>query len=154
MYDYYITPEEYDIAASNGISRNALDLRVRERMWDKQRAITEPPKKTKTYLNKSLTEAKRNGISSHNFYRRVRSVYTHKKASTMPVMNSEQIVKRYLRNNKSPRNRKYPDWVYEKKKKNNIKDTTFWHRINTHGWSVEEACSTPVGGNNENKICN
>ena len=40
--------------------------------------------------------------------------------------------------------RKYPKWVYEKAKENNIKISIFYNRIK-FGWSYEEACTIPVG---------
>ena len=43
MYDYYITPEEYETAERNGISRVLLDKRVRDLLWDKETAINKPP---------------------------------------------------------------------------------------------------------------
>src|SRR5699024_7432032 len=39
------------------------------------------------------------------------------------------------------KNRKYPDWVYEELKKNNINRDTFWRRVNTYKWSVKKACT-------------
>lgn len=44
------------------------------------------------------------------------------------------------------RNKKYPDWVYEKLKENNIPRGTFYVRVNEYKWSIEEACTIPKGG--------
>lgn len=41
-YKWYITPEEYKIAESNGISRETLNGRVRKCGWSIERACTEP----------------------------------------------------------------------------------------------------------------
>lgn len=38
-YEYYITPEEYEMAAENGISRSTLNRRVRDLGWEKEIAI-------------------------------------------------------------------------------------------------------------------
>ena len=44
-YDFYITPEEYKIAAQNGINRKTLEDRIRKLGWNKERAINTPTKK-------------------------------------------------------------------------------------------------------------
>jgi hypothetical protein len=41
-YDYYITPEEYEEAERNGISRKHVNYRIRQFGWGKQKAITTP----------------------------------------------------------------------------------------------------------------
>ncbi len=43
-YDFYITPEEYEVAEKNGIDKRTLEQRIREYGWDKERAITIPKK--------------------------------------------------------------------------------------------------------------
>jgi len=35
VYDFYITPEEYEEAAKIGITKKTLDKRIRYRGWDK-----------------------------------------------------------------------------------------------------------------------
>ena len=46
-YDFYITPEEYDIAESNGICRDTLEYRIRKArfLWEREVALTKPPRK-------------------------------------------------------------------------------------------------------------
>lgn len=45
IYDFYITPEEYEIAVKNGIGKVALENRIRKHGWDKERALTQPTQK-------------------------------------------------------------------------------------------------------------
>ena len=39
-YDYYITPEEYEIAERNGVCASTLNRRIRDLGWEKDIAIT------------------------------------------------------------------------------------------------------------------
>ena len=52
-YKYHISEEDKAIAGSNGIALSTVYARLRQG-WDKERAITEPPKKLK------LSQMKRN----------------------------------------------------------------------------------------------
>ncbi|ASB66395.1 hypothetical protein S101413_02950 [Bacillus velezensis] len=51
--DWYITPEEYERAAKNGISRSLLGKRIRGAGWDKERALATPPKKRRPRTDRS-----------------------------------------------------------------------------------------------------
>jgi hypothetical protein len=42
MYEWYITPEEYEEAEKNGISRDTLEHRVRYLAWNKEDAVNKP----------------------------------------------------------------------------------------------------------------
>ena len=44
--------------------------------------------------------------------------------------------------------RKYPDWVYENAKINNISLTTLSNRIKNN-WELKDACTCPIGGKND-----
>lgn len=48
-FNYYVTPEEYEIAERLGISRDLVDKRIRIYTWAKQDAISIKPKKIKKY---------------------------------------------------------------------------------------------------------
>lgn len=38
--NYYITPEEYDLAEKNGICKATLESRIKQLGWSKKKAIT------------------------------------------------------------------------------------------------------------------
>src|SRR5699024_12075072 len=86
MYDYYITPEEYETAERNGISRVLLDKRVRDLLWDKETAINKPPRKQDYSLSKYADVAEQNGIHRNTFFTRVKSGMPPEKA----MMRSEE----------------------------------------------------------------
>ena len=71
MYEFYVTPTELEIAQKNGISRKRLDDRIQNLAWDKQRAITTPPKRYKSTDKKRRELAKKNGIPYRCFQKRV-----------------------------------------------------------------------------------
>jgi len=129
-YSYYITPEEYQIAAQNGISPKVLESRVRKYAWDKQRAITQPVRKFKDHKEWAKV-AEENGISYHTFWQRLRKGWTYEQAATMPKIKPSEI-KRY---------RRYPKEYSDKAKELGIYKL-FVHRMH-QGWDIEKACSTP-----------
>lgn len=142
IYDYYITPSEYEIALSNGIGKTTLETRIRDLLWDKQRAITEKPADISKGYAEYKWKAINNGVSGHNFYMRVLRGWSLEEA-TQP---KKQIGKEFLdkqRIKSKNKTRKYPSWVYENLEKYGIKQPTFWHRVNNLKWSMEEASTTP-----------
>ena len=144
MYDYYITPDEYEIAKRNGIPRNTLEQRIRDLLWDKQRAITEPPKNMSKGYGEYAKKAEKIGVKSNTFYTRVKRGWSPERAATTPIIKTDNKFLDEQRKKGIKKIRKYPDWVYEELKKNNINRDTFWRRVNTYKWSVEKACTTPV----------
>ena len=144
MYDYYITPDEYEIAKRNGIPRNTLEQRIRDLLWDKQRAITEPPKNMSKGYGEYAKKAEKIGVKSNTFYTRVKRGWSPERAATTPVIKTDKKFLDEQRKKGIKKIRKYPDWVYEELKKNNINRDTFWRRVNTYKWSVKKACTTPV----------
>lgn len=118
-YDWYITPEEYEIAAQNGIKRDTLEHRIRYHGWDKEKAITEPVRGSKQ--NKWIEIANKNGICRETFNSRIYNCnWSLEEAATIPVK------------------KKYPKWAREELKKNGIKYTTFTKRIE-NGWEFKRA---------------
>lgn len=129
--NYYITPEEYEIAQSNGISERTLNTRVRQLGWDKERAITTPVQQKKD-RSKWKAIAESNGISIKTFLSRVNSHgWDEKKAATQPMSNG------------SKRNRKYSKEIDEVLIKNGISKNTFYTRIK-RGWTIERASTEKV----------
>ena len=135
IYEYYITPEEYEIAKENGICRRLLDSRVRELGWDKKTAISKKPKYNKE-LRKYIKMAEINGIKESTFLNRVRKLkWELERAATVPVKSRKQCVGEI-----AGHNRKYSKEVYEILDRNGINRETFRIRIKK-GWSLEEACT-------------
>src|SRR5699024_9870555 len=131
IYDYYITPEEYEQAESNGIDRWTVERRIRDFCWSKERAITEK-KKRYNYYGDLVQTAIKNGIKRNTFYARIDRGMCPEKAATQKTKNRSEI--------KAPiPNRLYPDWVYKNLKQNKINRTTFWKRVNEYGWPLEKA---------------
>ena len=79
-----ITNSHYNIALSNGISKQLLKLRVNVLKWSLNKAITEPVREqnTKAWLN----IARKNGIKKKTFYSRIYSLgWDAEKSATYPV---------------------------------------------------------------------
>lgn len=140
-HHFYITPEEYKIAESNGISASLLEQRVRSLAWDKMRATSEPPQKKKPRIPKEIIErAKQNGIGYQTLRDRVHyRGWDHERACTQPLQNrSEQAKKAY------EASRRYPKEILELVKANGIHYDTFRHRVNQSGWDMYIAATTPT----------
>lgn len=152
MNHYYVTPTEYEIARRNGISAKHVQNRVYTLNWSKKRAITQPLRKRVNncpYVKK----AKQNGIAYHTYKNRVNILgWSKERASTEKVKSRTASKKRLkiMRELAAKKRRKYPDWVYENLKKNNIPRSTFWNRVNRLGWSIEEASTVKVNATNNN----
>lgn len=136
-YDWYVTPEEYAIAAANGISGKNVDNRIRKEGWRKQRAITEPlrPKKTPLEL-KYAAMAEANGINRKTFYQRLRTGWDMHKAATNPAGRQNSLDAFRAR-------RKYPKELLELAEANGITYSTFISRIHQYKWSIQEAATRP-----------
>lgn len=135
---YYITPEEYEIAAQNGVSPALLEVRIRSLAWDKERAITTPPH-TKKRLNKKWVEiAQENGICYNTFrYRVNRLGWDEERAATQPLQDrAAQAKKAY------EKSREYPAELKELAITNGIPERTF-HRRMKDGWDLIEAATKP-----------
>ena len=94
-YEFYVTPTELEIALKNGISRKRLDDRIQNLAWDKERAITTPPKQYKSTDKKWRELARKNGIPYRCFQKRV-IVYgwNQERAATEPLQDRrEHIIK-------------------------------------------------------------
>lgn len=126
VYDFYITPEEYLIAAKNGISKATLESRIRKYGWNKDKALNEPVKKT-IDRKKWYAVAAKNGISKQLFLSRVnKDKWDPERAATEKVTTTAE------------RNRKYSDKVYKELEKNGISKQLFYDRVHK-GWSIERA---------------
>lgn len=90
IYTYYITPDQYDTALTNGITAHLLNYRVRAGGWGIEKATTIPPREQK--YKHWLVIAKQNGICNQTFYGRVRKGMDPEQAAIIPVMTMAEII--------------------------------------------------------------
>jgi predicted DNA-binding transcriptional regulator AlpA len=122
-YETFITDEDYEKAAKNGISKSNVYQRVNEYGWELERAITVPVRKKKGGIYAGMiTFAEQNGISKPTFFKRVKNGMDLYEAATKPVGYATYL---------------------ELARKNGIKDVTFYQRI-TRGMKPYEAATKPV----------
>lgn len=139
---YYITPEEYERAALNGISNRILEQRIRYYMWDRERAITEPVREKyndKYEWSKYKHIAKENGVSFASFSYRVKKGWSKLEAATRKPLTQKEIVERAI----ASRKRVLTDEQIKIAESNGISYNTLLMRVKKCGWSKEEAISTP-----------
>lgn len=142
---FYITPEEYEEAAKNGVSANRLECRIRYEGWSKDRAIHTPPRKHKD-RSKWVEIAKQNGISRQVFDNRLRYGWSEEQAVTEPKWTTEQY--RHQLKKQREAKRKYPVELIKKAENNGISYKTFLFRVSC-GWSWERAATEPLVPNAE-----
>lgn len=139
VYDFYITPGEYEVAAENGISRQLLDARIRYLAWDKAKAIS-----TKPHAKKPLKDwveiAEKHGICYSTLrYRMHRLGWDPERAATQPLQDRIKQTKKM-----NQLNRKYPEKFKRLAEQNGIPESTFYSRINESGWDMETAATRPL----------
>lgn len=93
-YVWYITPEQYEKAAKNGIDEKTLNGRVRRHGWDIDRAMTQPKQKRAYQIPEELVKkAAENGIQRKTLYSRIRRYgMDPETATTRPVMSREEKI--------------------------------------------------------------
>lgn len=132
-YDYYITDEEYEIAAANGISKSTLTRRIRNAGWGKEKAMYTPPRHHRKYPQWALDIARANGISINLLSWRVRNGQSIEEAVNTKVgERHEKAVEA---------NRKYPKAIVELAESNGITYSTFKNRILRCGWDMYKAAT-------------
>lgn len=135
---YYITPDEYEQAATNGISSIVLEVRVRSLGWAKRRALTEPIHKKRKIPNKWRKIAESNGICYSTLrYRCNRLGWPIEIAATQSLQDRKKQAK--IAHEAS---RKYPKAYLEQARQNGIDDCTFRRRVRS-GWPIEKAATRP-----------
>ena len=135
----YLTPEDYETAAKNGINEHTVNARVRRSGWPIEIAITEPVSK-RTNHKEWMKIAKENGISHSTYCSRVHQLgWTPEEASTTPIMNRSEAGKR---TKPSPRIKLSKELI-EKAEKHNINRKNLYNRIKL-GWDEEVAATYPV----------
>lgn len=139
--DYYITPEEYERAEANGVSYRQLNWRIREAVWEKERAITTPPRKL-TDRGKWRKIAEANGINRSLFYVRViNQGWDEERAATTPLPTAEEKTAGALKAMEAQR--VYSAEYIAAARANGIPYKTFNWRMH-HGWGYERASTQPI----------
>lgn len=138
VYDYYITPEEYDTAKENGISPTLLEQRVRLLAWPKEKAISTPPHKKKPVKDWAEIAEKHGICYSTLRYRMNRLGWDPERAATQPLQDRAAQAKKA-----SEKSRKYPERYARLAEKNGIKERTF-HRRMKEGWDPLVAATRPA----------
>lgn len=137
-YRYYITPEEYEVAAANGISRKVVNGRVRERGWKVAEAITTPLRSQTPIDPRLVAAAKANGISYKTLHQRLRYYgMSPEEASTRPLMTVSEVSEIRLKNRRSLVD--YRNVAVS----NGISIHTYLKRLYL-GWPPDRAATTPV----------
>ena len=140
VYDFYITPEEYKIAESNGICPNTLEKRIRWYGWDKKKAVGMPPIKHKRIAKHLVEEAQRNGIGYNTLRYRLNRGWNTERAVTEPVMSFQLCGKKSA----AIKGTKYPIEYLELAAKNGISRSRFRDRVSRLGWTMEKAATKPI----------
>jgi hypothetical protein len=139
--DLYITPEEYEIAEKNGISRKNLEDRVWTLYWNKQKAITVPVmQRNPTPWREWKEVCEKNGISYGTFMSRIKnSGLDPEVAATKPLdKHQRDYFKRYV-----DKKRVLTPEHLKAMEKNGLCRATV-HLRRRIGWSLEDAVNTPV----------
>lgn len=132
MYEYYITPEEYDIAERNGVCKQTLEYRIRQRGWMKESAIHKPPRKQSEEKKYYAAMAKQNGVKRTTFEMRLKRGWSMKDAAAIPLRTRDSQSQRLL-----------ADEEIKRAENLGVKRTTIYMRL-SRGWSKEEALNTPT----------
>ncbi|APA04072.1 hypothetical protein [Bacillus velezensis] len=145
--DWYITPEEYERAAKNGISRGCLSKRIRSSGWDKERALTTPPQKrrSRSIRSKWVDVAEKNGLPKATFYWRVNTAgWDEERAATTPPTKTSECMRRARQKSPRCKNRRYSPELVALAESNGIKYGTYTFRVKECGMDPYEAAVTPL----------
>jgi hypothetical protein len=135
VYDFYITPDEYEAAMANGVGPKLLEIRVRRLAWNKERAIQTPPHEKKS-LKDWVEMAENNGICYSTLrYRINRLGWEPERAATQPLQDRSRMAK-YA----SECSRKYAASYQRLAEKNGIPERTY-HRRMKDGWDPQVAAT-------------
>ncbi len=143
-YDYYITPDEYEEAARNGVTARCVNWRIRNSGWSKKRAITTPIMERKD-RSEIAAKAREHGIGYGCLMRRLYIGWDEERAATKPVRSAEEHSANAKR--MSEMNRKYPLEILEIAKQNGIQYSTFTYRARA-GWDMVRAATMKAAYSN------
>jgi len=123
----YLTPEDYAIAKSNGISRKRAHERFYHNDWSAERAITEPTGHYHSNNYKELLkQAHENGvmITLGGLYQRIYKGMSEEEAVTKPLVRKSKYI--------------------EIAESNGISRQAYYSRVH-RGWDKELASTWPIG---------
>ncbi|MFI8714465.1 hypothetical protein [Brevibacillus brevis] len=136
-YRFYITPDEYALAAANGIHAEAVNIRVRLWAWKVEHAITIPIRKQKDRRQWAKV-AKENGVCYQTFMNRVLSLgWDEEKAATTPILDRYEVIKEIA----DKKGRIIPREYLELAKKNGLQNIV--HKRVKRGWDFKTAATLP-----------
>ena len=141
---YYLTPEHFELANKNGISKRLLGDRVYQRGWLIDRAISQPKQNKNSSEDFKLWAkvAENNGISSILFSQRLTvSKWSYEKSATHKKMTKEEIAAEAKKTNVYT---VFTKEQHEIAKTNGIKKGTMYARVRDYGWTVEDAITVAV----------
>lgn len=143
-YDFYITPDEYEQAASIGVSAFNLERRIRLLGWTKQKALSTPMRtqKPRDFYKEWARLAEQNGICYDSFMNRVRKGWGPERAATQPLPSEEDIRAQALRATEHVR--VHPEEYKRLAEENGIPYATFHRRVKVSGWDYERAATEPL----------
>lgn len=134
---YYITPEDYERAETNGISAQLLEQRVRVYGWDSVKASTQSIRKQQD-RSEWRAVADQNGITPDAFYGRLKRGWDPELAATRPLVDQAES----LRNARELR-RKHPQDLADLAVQNGLSKTLFRSRVRIYGWDPLRAATQP-----------
>lgn len=133
-----ISKEEFETAASNGISRQVVYHRYKVMGWDIIKAITEPVRKKSKERRSGISSddyaiAAKNGILRQTVYHRVKAMgWDLEKAITVPnVIKHKRLG--------------LTEEHYKVAKQNGISRNVAYMRYERRYWSKEDAITKPIG---------
>ena len=129
---YYLTDEDFKIAAKNGLREVLVYQRFYMRGWSAERAITEPVNDG-SKIEELMKIANENGIEIHRntLANRLRNGWTEQESTTIPVGGPRYDDLRVERE------------FLKKAKANGIARSTYYARCK-RGWSREDASVKPI----------
>jgi len=146
-YDFYLSPEDYDTAAGNGIKAHTLEVRIRQLGWSKDKALNTPPRVVSDWSAWHAV-AEKHSISKHLFRHRVNSCgWTPERAASQPMTTTADR-KRLIKQAKAVQV-KFDSDLLQQAEQNGIQANTFYARVR-RGWDPERAASEPLWTASEN----
>lgn len=141
-YEFYITPEEYEIAAMNGIKRQTLEYRIRDLGWNKQKALHHPVRRQRKDLGYWLFIAEKHGVGREALKSRRRRGMSIEEAATTPILSASERARK-------TKSRHFSIEEFDIAKTNGVSRHLLHARVMRLGWSREDALNIPPMTNAE-----
>ncbi|HFR4146096.1 TPA: hypothetical protein ACHVKB_005419 [Bacillus cereus] len=138
-YDFYITPEEYEVAERNGVCAKTLNKRVRDLGWEKEKAITEPIRTNGEEWLSIKKIALSNGISRQAYRQRRIRGWNIEDSCSIPPLPRAECLRRATESSK--RIRVFTDDELKVADENGINRSTLYHRYRGLKWNKEKSIS-------------